>query len=40
MFARGHVKEKSGGFHAIKYGLLIDGELVAISQCKRYFLTD
>jgi aminoglycoside 6'-N-acetyltransferase I len=27
-----YVKEKSGGFHAINYGLLIDGKLVAISM--------
>ena len=26
-----YVKEKSGGYHAINYGLLIDGKLVAIS---------
>ena len=26
-----YIKEKSGGFHAINYGLLIDGALVAIS---------
>ena len=26
-----YVKEKSGGFHAINYGLLIDGKLVAMS---------
>ena len=27
-----YVKEKSGGFHAINYGLLMDGKLVAISM--------
>ena len=27
-----YVKEKSGGFHAINYGLLKDGKLVAISM--------
>ena len=27
-----YVQEKSGGFHAINYGLLIDGELVALSM--------
>ena len=26
-----YIKEKSGGFHAINYGLLLDGKLVAIS---------
>lgn len=26
-----YIKEKSGSFHAINYGLLIDGKLVAIS---------
>ena len=26
-----YVKEKSGGFHAINYGLIIDGKLVAMS---------
>ena len=26
-----YIKEKSGGFHAVNYGLLIDGRLVAIS---------
>ncbi len=27
-----YIKEKSGGFHAINYGLRIDGKLVAISM--------
>ena len=27
-----YVKEKSGGFHAINYGLFIDGKLVALSM--------